>query len=93
MASSTAHHHQETNSGSECSVTSPKSISTTSSSEDLTAVANSSPKPVRRCLCAPTTHDGSFRCRLHRSSSTRWGKNPMPMSVKTAHQTKSVEAL
>ncbi|KAH7288980.1 hypothetical protein KP509_31G052300 [Ceratopteris richardii] len=24
-------------------------------------------KPM--CLCAPTTHAGSFRCRLHRSSS------------------------
>ncbi|KAA0046597.1 hypothetical protein E6C27_scaffold114G001380 [Cucumis melo var. makuwa] len=21
----------------------------------------------RRCLCSPTTHPGSFRCRLHRS--------------------------
>ncbi|AQK69115.1 hypothetical protein Zm00014a_039928 [Zea mays] len=25
--------------------------------------------PARYCLCAPTTHPGSFRCRLHRSSS------------------------
>jgi hypothetical protein len=23
-------------------------------------------KPARYCLCAPTTHPGSFRCRLHR---------------------------
>ncbi|KAG0532039.1 hypothetical protein BDA96_04G073500 [Sorghum bicolor] len=26
--------------------------------------------PARYCLCAPTTHPGSFRCRLHRSSSS-----------------------
>eukprot|EP01018_Ginkgo_biloba_P003553 Gb_36288 [translate_table: standard] len=39
------------------------------SSED-----NASGKNVKggRCLCAPTSHAGSFRCRLHRSSSARW---------------------
>eukprot|EP01018_Ginkgo_biloba_P006339 Gb_17168 [translate_table: standard] len=26
----------------------------------------------KRCLCAPTTHVGSFRCRLHRSSQKQW---------------------
>ncbi|KAH7298194.1 hypothetical protein KP509_25G031700 [Ceratopteris richardii] len=26
----------------------------------------------RQCLCAPTTHEGSFRCRLHRSVQNRW---------------------
>ncbi|CAL5031170.1 unnamed protein product [Urochloa decumbens] len=25
-----------------------------------------SPSDVRRCICSPTTHPGSFRCRLHR---------------------------
>ncbi|OEL21853.1 hypothetical protein BAE44_0017132 [Dichanthelium oligosanthes] len=24
------------------------------------------PADVRRCICSPTTHPGSFRCRLHR---------------------------
>lgn len=34
--------------------------------------------PVRMsCLCAPTTHAGSFRCRLHRSQQS-WGGRPMP---------------
>jgi len=28
------------------------------------------------CLCAPTTHAGSFRCRLHRSNS--WGGRAIP---------------
>eukprot|EP01018_Ginkgo_biloba_P015950 Gb_02204 [translate_table: standard] len=32
-------------------------------------VTGSSPKA---CLCSPTTHPGSFRCRLHRSSQTQW---------------------
>ncbi|PAN38976.1 hypothetical protein PAHAL_7G210300 [Panicum hallii] len=25
-----------------------------------------SPADLRRCICSPTTHPGSFRCRLHR---------------------------
>ncbi|KAJ7566430.1 hypothetical protein O6H91_02G102700 [Diphasiastrum complanatum] len=31
--------------------------------------------PRLTCLCAPTTHVGSFRCRLHRASEIYW-KNP-----------------
>ncbi|KAJ6862951.1 hypothetical protein NC652_039734 [Populus alba x Populus x berolinensis] len=42
--------------------TSPKS----GNGERSSAVASSSPKG--QCLCSPTTHQGSFRCRLHRSS-------------------------
>ncbi|XP_042381219.1 uncharacterized protein LOC121974293 [Zingiber officinale] len=36
------------------------------------------------CLCSPTTHQGSFRCRHHRSQSTAWMRrsNSMPSSVK-----------
>ncbi|KAK1296374.1 hypothetical protein QJS10_CPB15g00984 [Acorus calamus] len=30
---------------------------------------------VRNCLCSPTTHVGSFRCRYHRSSSLSRGNN------------------
>ncbi|KAJ4961050.1 hypothetical protein NE237_020960 [Protea cynaroides] len=39
------------------------------------------PKLVRQtsgktnCLCSPTTHAGSFRCRLHRSSSLQRTKS------------------
>ncbi|TYG64021.1 hypothetical protein ES288_D06G075500v1 [Gossypium darwinii] len=25
-----------------------------------------------QCLCSPTTHQGSFRCRFHRSKSSAW---------------------
>ena len=32
------------------------------------------PADVRQCICAPTTHPGSFRCRLHRGVG-------MPMSA------------
>ncbi|PSS01871.1 hypothetical protein CEY00_Acc23228 [Actinidia chinensis var. chinensis] len=41
-----------------------------------------SPKGGGQCLCSPTTHQGSFRCRFHRSTSTTtaWFKrsNSMP---------------
>jgi hypothetical protein len=28
------------------------------------------PLPKGQCLCSPTTHEGSFRCRLHRGSTS-----------------------
>ncbi|KAJ1278230.1 hypothetical protein BS78_04G063300 [Paspalum vaginatum] len=33
------------------------------------AAAGTAPPARSYCLCAPTTHPGSFRCRLHRSPS------------------------
>jgi hypothetical protein len=45
------------------------------------------PKPVKMsCLCAPTNHAGSFRCRLHRGNQQSWGgKNlgPSPTTPKS----------
>lgn len=41
-------------------------------------VTSSSPSPLastpnaKNCLCSPTTHAGSFRCRLHRSLQKQW---------------------
>ncbi|OIW10023.1 hypothetical protein TanjilG_32763 [Lupinus angustifolius] len=33
------------------------------------------PLPKGQCLCSPTTHEGSFRCRLHRSTGTGTGSS------------------
>ncbi|GLJ26314.1 hypothetical protein SUGI_0506180 [Cryptomeria japonica] len=33
---------------------------------------SSAAQPKRTCMCSPTTHPGSFRCSLHRQSSTRF---------------------
>ncbi|KAK9751093.1 hypothetical protein RND81_02G241300 [Saponaria officinalis] len=33
------------------------------------------------CLCSPTTHVGSFRCRLHRSPSLQRTKSMDPSST------------
>lgn len=49
-------------------------------------VTSSSPSPLastpnaKNCLCSPTTHAGSFRCRLHRSLQKQWsiGSNRLP---------------
>nr|GLL49042.1 hypothetical protein HannXRQ_Chr10g0317871 [Ipomoea trifida] len=30
-------------------------------------------EPLRRCLCSPTTHPGSFRCRYHVAAYV-WGR-------------------
>jgi len=47
-------------------------VSPTSSSQTLTRKRS----PGRmNCLCSPTTHVGSFRCRHHRSSQMRRGKS------------------
>lgn len=52
-----------------------------------------------QCLCSPTTHQGSFRCRFHRSNSntTSWFKrsNSMPAprnTTVTSLSPKSVES-
>lgn len=42
---------------------------------------NGSPKgagPRRQCLCSPTTHKGSFRCRLHRSMPLLYRTKSLP---------------
>ncbi len=53
-----------------------------------TMVSTSAPVKMT-CLCAPTKHAGSFRCRLHRSQ-TQWGGRPMPSSPP---KTEEVEAV
>ncbi|KAI5056939.1 hypothetical protein GOP47_0028757 [Adiantum capillus-veneris] len=44
------------------------------------------------CLCAPTTHAGSFRCRFHRSASfKKWEKVTSPTDA-TSTEAATVEA-
>ncbi|KAK3142143.1 hypothetical protein QOZ80_4BG0342850 [Eleusine coracana subsp. coracana] len=38
--------------------------------------ADGTPADARQCICSPTTHPGSFRCRLHRG-----GGGGMPRSA------------
>ena len=38
-------------------------------------------KSTHECLCSPTTHPGSFRCRLHRSLSLEWKSPPQSPRV------------
>ncbi|KAK2645711.1 hypothetical protein Ddye_020906 [Dipteronia dyeriana] len=60
-----------------------------------------SPRGGGQCLCSPTTHQGSFRCRFHRtasSSSSPWimkRSKSMPTnqnSVASNFSPKSVES-
>ncbi|KAG2713159.1 hypothetical protein I3843_04G153700 [Carya illinoinensis] len=59
--------------------TSPKS----GKGDQGAGVPSSSPKG--QCLCSPTKHQGSFRCRIHRSSAN-WMKrsNSMPANTSAA---------
>ncbi|KAL3747505.1 hypothetical protein ACJRO7_016316 [Eucalyptus globulus] len=52
----------------------------TSPKGEATAAPLSSPRG--QCLCSPTTHEGSFRCRFHRARSSAFMKrsNSMPTS-------------
>jgi len=48
-----------------------------------------------RCLCAPTTHAGSFRCRLHRAnfqnqSAPTEPRLPPSMQTRPLHSTRSI---
>lgn len=46
-----------------------------------------------QCLCSPTTHQGSFRCRFHRSSPSTWMMNrskSMPSSAKSSKPLETV---
>ncbi|KAK3184657.1 hypothetical protein Dsin_031943 [Dipteronia sinensis] len=43
------------------------------------------PKSKTTCICAPTTHPGSFRCHLHRTNNLAT-KSPLPnISPKPSH--------
>eukprot|EP00246_Nothoceros_aenigmaticus_P004594 TRINITY_DN16188_c0_g1_i2.p1 TRINITY_DN16188_c0_g1~~TRINITY_DN16188_c0_g1_i2.p1 ORF type:complete len:195 (-),score=1.58 TRINITY_DN16188_c0_g1_i2:557-1141(-) len=56
----------------------PSAMSRSASESTLDSIAKGAAAPPRMiCLCAPTTHAGSFRCRLHRASQTQW---PTPAS-------------
>ncbi|OMO58022.1 hypothetical protein COLO4_34910 [Corchorus olitorius] len=62
------------------------------------AVPANSPKGGAggQCLCSPTTHQGSFRCRFHRSKSSSWMKRSNSMPANSASMAslspKSVES-
>ncbi|KAI3870350.1 hypothetical protein MKW92_000984 [Papaver armeniacum] len=50
------------------------------------SVKSNSPR-ISQCLCSPTTHQGSFRCKYHRSLSSTWRmkrSNSLPASSAAA---------
>ena len=52
----------------------------------LTRQASNGSSKVSSCLCSPTTHAGSFRCRLHRSPTLQRTKSvDPPASSKPNH--------
>ncbi|MCL7026121.1 hypothetical protein MKW94_012336 [Papaver nudicaule] len=75
---------------------SPKESDGGAGSNGGQSVASNSPR-VSQCLCSPTTHTGSFRCRYHRSLSSTWRmkrSNSMPANsaATTSISSKAVES-
>ncbi|KAG7565926.1 hypothetical protein ISN44_As10g025470 [Arabidopsis suecica] len=64
------------------------------STDSLGLLSNSNQSGKMVCICAPTKHEGSFRCRLHRSSATSHGATttqlhlpkPLPSSCRLDDQ-------
>ncbi|CAH8362037.1 unnamed protein product [Eruca vesicaria subsp. sativa] len=51
-------------------------------STDSLGLLGSSNPLGKTCICAPTKHEGSFRCRLHRTSATsQGGAGTMPLNL------------
>ncbi|KAE7998752.1 hypothetical protein FH972_003263 [Carpinus fangiana] len=59
-------------------------VSTSPKSGKEEPVGGASSSPKGQCLCSPTTHQGSFRCRFHRSSSSAWMKRSKSVPAKTS---------
>ncbi|RRT54399.1 hypothetical protein B296_00018807 [Ensete ventricosum] len=62
------HHHDPVCHQKQRGAPSPRTLRRTRSSVSST-VAKVTPAAALECVCAPTTHAGSFKCRLHRVSS------------------------
>ncbi|URE19809.1 hypothetical protein MUK42_03496 [Musa troglodytarum] len=62
------HHHSPECHHQQPGAPSPRTSRRTRSSVSST-VAKVTPAAAPKCVCAPTTHAGSFKCRLHRVSS------------------------
>nr|DAD44710.1 TPA_asm: hypothetical protein HUJ06_002940 [Nelumbo nucifera] len=64
--------------------TPPRTINVASSLKGGNGESDSGPasssKGGGQCLCSPTTHSGSFRCKFHRSLSSTWTRRSKSMS-------------
>ncbi|XP_073110914.1 uncharacterized protein [Elaeis guineensis] len=59
-----------------------------------TSSSTSKPQtPSRSCLCSPTTHPGSFRCKLHRGARKHSGAHSGSAESKGAAKARSMRAL
>ncbi|PIN10766.1 hypothetical protein CDL12_16643 [Handroanthus impetiginosus] len=51
-------------------------------SQDSNMTSPKEVSPRGQCLCSPTTHQGSFRCRFHRSTAKpEWFKRSKSMTA------------
>ncbi|KAL2651382.1 hypothetical protein R1flu_019510 [Riccia fluitans] len=79
-----------TSSGQSLNTNDSKSRSSSRASKPETSLSVSVSKkaaPKMSCLCAPTNHAGSFRCRLHRGNQQSWGGKPLTPAAPAAPPT------
>ncbi|KAH0461738.1 hypothetical protein IEQ34_009313 [Dendrobium chrysotoxum] len=75
---------------------SPRSMRRTWSSNSAGSAHGTETAPPPKCVCAPTTHAGSFKCRLHRVNSHGHSAPTVPLPQQPAvstSSTRTVEAL
>ncbi|GLJ26270.1 hypothetical protein SUGI_0504890 [Cryptomeria japonica] len=60
---------------------------------NLEKVVGSNPGKASMCLCSPTSHAGSFRCHLHRSSQTQWAVRSKGSMVTMQPKTSSASTI
>jgi hypothetical protein len=74
---------------------SPKHQGSNNNSKMIGSDPNGTPKgggPPRQCLCSPTMHKGSFRCRLHRSLPSLYRSKSTPSSTTRTLANSQVQA-
>ncbi|KAK7358319.1 hypothetical protein VNO77_00246 [Canavalia gladiata] len=69
------------------SLFSPPSPMASQSQVQTNLTVSISSLPKGHCLCSPTTHEGSFRCRLHRSVTASTSSSSTPAWMKRSKTT------
>ncbi|MQL91089.1 hypothetical protein Taro_023697 [Colocasia esculenta] len=90
-------HHKEVSPGNSFKKTWPTNPSTPPSpSSPPPSCGHGSPRQpgeaLPKCVCAPATHPGSFKCRLHRVNSRGHSAPPAPPASAPESSTRTVEA-
>ncbi|RZR95600.1 hypothetical protein BHM03_00024453 [Ensete ventricosum] len=74
------HHHHHHHHGHHHQAPSPRGVRRSFSSNSTACGQGAAAGSIPKCVCAPATHAGSFKCRLHRTNS-HGHSPPSPTSI------------